>query len=151
MIDFSLPKASEELLNTLLDKQIYKPLVMGTTGFNEHQKNLLKQAGLLMPICYASNMSLGTAILNKIVYMVAKQLKHFDCEIIEQHHRYKRDAPSGTALSLANSVAMGREQALDKVRVSGRDGNIGERSKEEIGVMSLRGGGYCRQTYRRLL
>ena len=90
VIDFSLPEATENLLSTLLDENISKPLVIGTTGFNEHQKNLLKQASSLMPICYSSNMSLGVAILNRVVHLVSKQLENFDCEIVEQHHRYKK-------------------------------------------------------------
>lgn len=140
VIDFSLPEASETLLSTALDKKIYKPIVMGTTGLIPHQQNLLKQASSLMPICYASNMSLGVAVLSQVVHTVAKRLKHFDCEIVEQHHRYKMDAPSGTALTLAHSAANARDLELDKVRVSGRDGHIGAREKDEIGVMSIRGG-----------
>jgi len=140
VIDFSLPEASEELLSVALDKNIYKPIVMGTTGLSKHQQNLLKQASSLMPICYASNMSLGVAVLSQVVHTVAKRLREFDCEITEQHHRHKQDAPSGTALTLAHSVADARDLDLDKVRVSGRDGHIGAREKDEIGVMSIRGG-----------
>jgi len=72
--------------------------------------------------------------------MVSKTLNNFDIEIVEQHHRYKKDAPSGTALTLAEHCAKARDLDLDKVRVSGRDGIIGERSKDEIAVMALRGG-----------
>jgi 4-hydroxy-tetrahydrodipicolinate reductase len=140
VIDFSLPQASEDLLSIALENKIYKPIVMGTTGLSPHQINLLKSASELMPICYASNMSLGVAILNEVVYMVSKRLKDFDCEIVEQHHRYKQDAPSGTALTLAHSCANARGLELDKVRVSGRDGHIGARNSDEIGVMSIRGG-----------
>jgi 4-hydroxy-tetrahydrodipicolinate reductase len=140
VIDFSLPQASESLLSTSLDEKIYKPIVMGTTGLSTHQQNLLKQVSKFIPICYASNMSLGVAILNEVASMVSKRLQEFDCEIVEQHHRYKQDAPSGTALTLAHSCANARGLDLDKVRVSGRDGHIGARNKDEIGVMSLRGG-----------
>ena len=66
--------------------------------------------------------------------------KDFDCEIVEQHHRYKIDSPSGTALTLATSAASARKLDIDSIRVSGRDGQIGARNKDEIGVMSLRGG-----------
>ena len=72
--------------------------------------------------------------------MVANALKDFDIEIVETHHKHKKDSPSGTALSLAKTCAVARGLELDKVRISGRDGNIGERSEREIGVMSLRGG-----------
>ncbi|MGE0739250.1 4-hydroxy-tetrahydrodipicolinate reductase [Sulfurimonas sp.] len=138
VIDFSLPEATEVMLEAVLE--IPKPLVIGTTGLNAHQLNLLKQASENMPILYATNMSLGVALLNKLVHQAAAALKGFDIEIVEMHHRHKKDAPSGTALTLGESAATGRGLALDKVRISGRDGNIGERSADEIAVMALRGG-----------
>jgi len=79
-------------------------------------------------------------LLKKLVEQVSATLPDFDIEIVEQHHRHKVDAPSGTALTLAEFAAKGRGLDLDKVRVSGRDGQIGARTKEEIGVMALRGG-----------
>lgn len=138
VIDFSLPEAAQTLLEAALKAP--KPIVSGTTGFEIHQLNLLKEASEEMPILYATNMSLGVALLNKLVNSAAKTLEGFDIEIVEQHHRHKKDAPSGTALTLAESAAAGRGLDLDKVRVSGRNGNIGERSKDEIAVMALRGG-----------
>ncbi len=138
IIDFSLPEACELLLEEAIKNP--KPLVIGTTGLNTHQLNLLKQASELMPILYATNMSLGVALLNKLVYEASRALEGFDIEIVEMHHRHKKDAPSGTALTLAESAATARELNLDDVRISGRDGNIGERSKNEIAVMALRGG-----------
>jgi 4-hydroxy-tetrahydrodipicolinate reductase len=92
------------------------------------------------PVLYATNMSLGVALLNKLVYQAASVLDGFDIEIVETHHRHKKDAPSGTALTLSESAASARGLDIDKVRVSGRDGNIGERSKDEIAVMAIRGG-----------
>jgi len=138
VIDFSLPEACERLLETAI--KIPKPLVIGTTGLSVHQLNLLKNASELMPVLYATNMSLGVALLNKLVNQASAVLDGFDIEIVEMHHRHKKDAPSGTALTLANSAAQGRGLDLDKVRVSGRDGNIGERKSDEIAVMALRGG-----------
>ncbi len=138
VIDFTLPAGTEALLEESLQRP--KPLVIGTTGLSKHQLNLLDQAALNMPILYATNMSLGVAILNKLAALASKALSDFDAEIVEQHHRHKKDAPSGTALTLAEHVAQARGLELDKVRVSGRDGNIGERSKDEIAVMALRGG-----------
>ncbi len=138
VIDFSLPDACEMLLEEAIKTP--KPLVIGTTGLNTHQLNLLKQASEIMPVLYATNMSLGVALLNKLVYQAAKTLAGFDIEIVEMHHRHKKDAPSGTALTLSESAAAGRGVDLDKVRVSGRDGNIGERTQDEIAVMALRGG-----------
>ncbi|MGK0256275.1 MAG: 4-hydroxy-tetrahydrodipicolinate reductase [Arcobacteraceae bacterium] len=140
VIDFSVPKATEELLSTVIQNGQGKPLVIATTGFNEHQRNLLIEASKVVPILYATNMSLGVAVLNKLVAIASKTLSDFDCEIVEQHHRNKVDSPSGTALTLAEYAAVARGLELDKVRVSGRDGIIGARTKDEIAVMSLRGG-----------
>jgi len=139
-IDFSAPVATEDLLSTIVKAKAGKPLVIATTGFNEHQKNLLIEASKIVPILYATNMSLGVAVLNKLVALASKTLTDFDCEIVEQHHRHKVDSPSGTALTLAEHAANARNLDLDSVRVSGRDGIIGARTKDEIAVMSLRGG-----------
>ena len=139
IIDFSLPEAMESLLENAI-KQHSKPIVIGTTGLNEHQENLIKEASTKMPILYATNMSVGVALLNRLVEVASKSLSNFDCEIVEMHHRHKKDAPSGTALTLANSAAKARGLELDKVMISGRNGNIGARSDDEISVMALRGG-----------
>ncbi|MDR2904936.1 MAG: 4-hydroxy-tetrahydrodipicolinate reductase [Helicobacteraceae bacterium] len=140
VVDFSAPSGTETLLEKVMQIGKKLPLVIGTTGLNAHQQNLLKLAAEKTPVLYATNMSLGIALLNKLVYDAAKALKDFDIEIVEMHHKHKKDAPSGTALTLAKSAAMARDLELDKARVSGRDGIIGERSKDEIGVLSLRGG-----------
>ena len=140
VIDFSAPIATEELLSAIIKAGSGNPLVIATTGFNEHQKNLLIEASKIVPILYATNMSLGVAVLNKLVHLASKTLAEFDCEIVEQHHRHKVDSPSGTALTLAEHAADARGLDLDAVRVSGRDGIIGARTKDEIAVMSLRGG-----------
>jgi len=140
IIDFSAPAATENLLKEIVENGGTKPLVIATTGFNKHQQNLLLEASKKVPVLYASNMSLGVAVLNKLVTLASKALREFDCEIVEQHHRYKVDSPSGTALTLAEHAARARDLDLDAVRVSGRDGDIGARTKDEIGVMSLRGG-----------
>ena len=140
VIDFSAPAATEILLTEIVENGGNKPLVIATTGFNKHQQNLLIEASKKVPILYATNMSLGVAVLNKLVALASKTLADFDCEIVEQHHRHKVDSPSGTALTLAEHAAKARDLDLDKVRISGRDGVIGARTKDEIGVMSLRGG-----------
>jgi len=138
VIDFSAPIATEKLLEAALENP--KPLVIATTGLNDHQKNLMIEASKKAPILYATNMSLGVAILNKLVSMVSEKLKDFDIEIVEQHHRYKVDAPSGTALTLAESCAKARGLNLKDVIVTGRSGHVGARSKDEIGVFAVRGG-----------
>jgi 4-hydroxy-tetrahydrodipicolinate reductase len=139
VIDFSLPDATERMLETALN-ECNKPLVIATTGLNEHQMNLLKEAAKKMPVLYATNMSLGISLLKHLVEDVSSKLRDFDIEITEMHHRHKVDAPSGTALTLAEHAANGRDLDLNDVRVSGRSGHIGSRSKDEIAVMSLRGG-----------
>jgi len=138
VIDFSAPVATEELLEEAMKNP--KPLVIATTGFNQHQQNLLTEASRLMPLLYSSNMSVGIALLKQLVEKVSSTLKDFDIEIVEQHHKHKVDAPSGTALTLGEFAAKGRGLDIDAVRVSGRDGQIGARSKDEIAVMALRGG-----------
>jgi 4-hydroxy-tetrahydrodipicolinate reductase len=138
VIDFSAPAATQSLLEMVLENP--KPLVIATTGFTVHQQNLLDEASQQMPILYATNMSAGIALLKKLVEQVASTLGDFDIEIVEQHHRHKVDAPSGTALTLAEFAAKGRGLDLDQVRISGRDGQIGARSRDEIAVMALRGG-----------
>ncbi len=138
VIDFSAPVATQELCEQALENP--KALVIATTGFSEHQQNLLVEASKNMPVLYASNMSAGIALLKQLVEKVAATLADFDIEIVEQHHRHKVDAPSGTALTLAEFAAKGRALDLDAVRISGRDGQIGARTKDEIAVMALRGG-----------
>lgn len=140
IIDFSAPAATEALLTQVVENGGNKPLVIATTGLNKHQQNLLLEASKIVPILYATNMSLGVAVLNKLVALASKTLRDFDIEIVEQHHRHKVDSPSGTALTLAEHAANARDLDLDEVRISGRDGQIGARTKDEIAVMALRGG-----------
>jgi len=138
VIDFSAPKATEDLLKAA--NEIPKPLVIATTGLSKEQMQLMNEVSKKAPILYATNMSLGVAILNKLVSLVSEKLRDFDIEIVEQHHRYKVDAPSGTALTLAKSCADARGLDLEKVMVTGRSGHVGARSKDEIGVFAVRGG-----------
>lgn len=138
VIDFSAPTATQDLLENALNNPT--ALVIATTGFTTHQQNLLTEASKEMPVLYSSNMSAGIALLKQLVEQVSATLKDFDIEIVEQHHRHKVDAPSGTALTLGEFAAKGRGLNLDDVRISGRDGQIGARTKDEISVMALRGG-----------
>ncbi len=138
VIDFSAPVATQALLEAALKNPT--SLVIATTGFTEHQQNLLAEASKEMAVLYSSNMSAGIALLKQLVEQVSATLKDFDIEIVEQHHRHKVDSPSGTALTLGEFAAKGRGLDLDAVRISGRDGQIGARTKDEIAVMALRGG-----------
>jgi len=137
VIDFSAPAATQNVLEAAIENP--KPLVIATTGLNDHQQNLMLEVSKLAPVLYATNMSLGVAILNKLV-LVSEKLRDFDIEIVEQHHHFKVDAPSGTALTLAESCAKARGLDLKEVMVTGRSGHVGARTKDEIGVFAVRGG-----------
>ena len=138
VIDFTIKEGAINLLNYARTDP--KPLVIGTTGLGEDGANLLKLASAAMPILYATNMSLGVAVLNRLAALASKALRDFDAEIVEQHHRHKTDAPSGTALTLGERVAAARGLNLKEVLVTGRDGMVGARSKDEIAILAVRGG-----------
>lgn len=138
VIDFTIKDGAINLLNYARTDP--KPLVIGTTGLGEDGANLLKLASAAMPILYATNMSLGVAVLNRLAELASKALREFDAEIVEQHHRHKKDAPSGTALTLGERVAAARGLNLKEVLVTGRDGLVGARSKDEIAILAVRGG-----------
>nr|WP_314565924.1 4-hydroxy-tetrahydrodipicolinate reductase [uncultured Campylobacter sp.] len=138
VIDFTIKDGAINLLNYACTDP--KPLVIGTTGLGEDGANLLKLASAAMPILYATNMSLGVAVLNRLAALASKALREFDAEIVEQHHRHKKDAPSGTALTLGERVAVARGLNLKDVLVTGRDGMVGARSKDEIAILAVRGG-----------
>ena len=138
VIDFTIKEGAINLLNYARTDP--KPLVIGTTGLGEEGANLLKLASAAMPILYATNMSLGVAVLNRLAALASKALRDFDAEIVEQHHRHKKDAPSGTALTLGECVAAARGLNLKDVLVTGRDGLVGARSKDEIAILAVRGG-----------
>ena len=138
VIDFTIKEGTINLLNYARTDP--KPLVIGTTGLGEDGANLLKLASAAMPILYATNMSLGVAVLNRLAALASKALRDFDAEIVEQHHRHKKDAPSGTALTLGECVAAARGLNLKDVLVTGRDGLVGARSKDEIAILAVRGG-----------
>ena len=138
VIDFTIKEGAINLLNYARTDP--KPLVIGTTGLGEDGANLLKLASAAMPILYATNMSLGVAVLNRLAALASKALCEFDAEIVEQHHRHKKDAPSGTALTLGERVAEARGLNLKDVLVTGRDGLVGARSKDEIAILAVRGG-----------
>ena len=138
VIDFTIKEGAINLLNYARTDP--KPLVIGTTGLGEDGANLLKLASAAMPILYATNMSLGVAVLNRLAALASKALRDFDAEIVEQHHRHKKDAPSGTALTLGERVATARGLNLKDVLVTGRDGLVGARSKDEIAILAVRGG-----------
>ncbi|MDQ3237458.1 MAG: 4-hydroxy-tetrahydrodipicolinate reductase [Actinomycetota bacterium] len=116
-----------------------KPHVIGVTGLNDAQRARVEEAARNVPIVLAPNMSVGVNLLRDVAHDLSAKLGGYDIEVVEAHHRNKKDAPSGTALLLANAAAEGRGQELDKVAVYGREG-VSLRSEGEIGVHALRGG-----------
>ncbi|MBE2984629.1 4-hydroxy-tetrahydrodipicolinate reductase [Campylobacter sp. RM9344] len=138
IIDFTIKQGALNLISYARTNP--KPLVIGTTGLADEGATLIAQAANAMPILYATNMSLGVAVLNKLAAIASKALREFDTEIVEMHHKHKKDAPSGTALTLAKHIAEARGLDLKEVMTTGRDGLIGERKKDEIAVLALRGG-----------
>lgn len=138
LIDFSLPEATESLLKIL--ERFPRPLVCGTTGLSQETLLQIEKLSIKMPILYATNMSKGIAILNKVVEIVTKNFSDSDIEICEIHHRNKKDAPSGTALTLAQTCANARNLDLKEAMVNDRSKKTVARNKDDISVVSLRGG-----------
>ncbi len=139
LIDFSAPEAT--LAHLEAAARAGSSAVVGTTGFSTAQQTQVEALTRRVPCVQASNMSVGVTLLSEIVEQAVRRLgATFDIELSEIHHRHKKDAPSGTALTLARAAARGRGVALDEVGLYGREGLVGERSDTEIGVLALRGG-----------
>ena len=149
MIDFSLPQGTEKWTAYCSDNKI--PLVVGTTGLSEAQKQKLKDASRQIPVLLGANMSLGVNLLFSLAGEVAKKLgDDYDLEIIETHHRYKRDAPSGTAVVLSQKIAAAKGWPWPDCVVHGRQGKEALREKNTIGMHAVRSGdviGEHRVTY----
>jgi 4-hydroxy-tetrahydrodipicolinate reductase len=142
IIDFSTPGAAADLA-TRAAARSGPALVIGATGFSEAESAAILEASRAVPIVRSGNFSIGVNVLAGLVEQAARRLaaEDWDVEIVEAHHKRKRDAPSGTALMLGDAAAAGRGVALDAVMTRARDG-VGEpRRSGEIGFSSLRGGG----------
>ncbi|MFC6380141.1 4-hydroxy-tetrahydrodipicolinate reductase [Psychrobacter glacincola] len=139
LIDFSLPAATEQNMQVCAEHNV--AMVIGTTGFNEQQEQVLATASEQIAIVYAGNYSTGVNLSLKLLGLAAKAFgKDADVEIIEAHHKHKIDAPSGTAYMMAEAVAEARGQNLKDVAVYGREGQTGEREAGTIGIHAIRGG-----------
>lgn len=138
VIDFTQPEATLARLKEAAD--LGWPMVIGTTGFSEEQRAQIADAAKTIPVLLSANMSVGVNLLSNVIEQVARQLDDYDIEIVETHHRLKKDAPSGTALILANAAAAGREVALEDKAIYGRQGLTGVRPPGEIGIHTVRGG-----------
>ncbi len=139
VIDFSRPQATRQIAVAV--REMSSALVSGTTGLTGEDIKLLKETGEKTTVVYSANMSAGINLLARLVEQTAASLgEAFDVEIIEMHHRFKEDAPSGTASMLARRVAGVKERELEEIKKTGRDGFVGERDSDEIGMFALRGG-----------
>jgi 4-hydroxy-tetrahydrodipicolinate reductase len=139
VIDFTSPEASLEVAEKCLHYKV--GAVMGTTGFSPRQLEQLEGYAGKTPIFWAPNMSVGiNALLKFLPELLSLLGDSYDLELMEIHHRFKKDAPSGTALKLAQVLARARGLKIDEHGVFSRKGIIGERKDSEIGVQTLRGG-----------
>lgn len=139
VIDFTTPSAS--LQNLEVVSLHNKAMVIGTTGFSKDEIDTIRRFAARIPVVLAPNMSVGVNLLFKVLQDVARVLgDDYDIEIIEAHHRLKKDAPSGTALKMAQVIAEAVHRNLDEVGVFARKGIIGERSRKEIGIQTVRAG-----------
>ncbi len=139
IVDFSLPRATQRNIERCLE--IRTPLVLGTTGIDADTRALLKTAAKEIPIVSAANFSVGVTLMTRLAAIAAKSLgTDWEAELVELHHRHKRDAPSGTAKRIGKAVATATDRRFDDVAVMSREKTDQPRTNQEIGVSSLRGG-----------
>lgn len=140
LVDFTIAKAAIGTIKTCAKCDVN--LVVGTTGFSDEQMDEIRSAveknGIKAVI--APNMAVGVNVFFKVVKDLARILGDYDVEIIEAHHKHKKDAPSGTAVRAAEIIADELNRNLDEVGVYGRKGAVGERTADEIGIHAIRGG-----------
>ena len=139
LVDFSLPEGSVERVEACAEAKV--PCVVGTTGFTEAQRERLGAAAKATALVLSPNMSVGVNVLFHEAASLARTLgEDYDIEIVEAHHRHKKDAPSGTAVRLAENIcaATGRDYRTDAIH--GREGAVGARTKKEIGIHAVRAG-----------
>lgn len=137
-IDFSRPDCSLKVL--AYAKKHGCRVVLGTTGFDEEGKSKIVSTARHIPVVFAANFSVGVNVMLALIKKTATIMPDADIEIVEAHHRYKVDAPSGTALAMGEAAASGRGVTLKDVMVAGRNGITGERQYGTIGLSSIRGG-----------
>ena len=139
LIDFTFHTSVPEIAR--LAAKYKKAYVLGTTGLTDEELSAVKEAATVAPVLMAPNFSVGVNLLLELVRQAAAVLNQgYDCEIVEMHHKHKKDAPSGTALALAKAAAAGRGVDLATVACYGREGITGERKPDEIAIHALRGG-----------
>jgi 4-hydroxy-tetrahydrodipicolinate reductase len=138
-IDFSLPEATDRTLRFCTENNL--PLVLGTTGLDPDQRAAVEKAARGLPIVFATNMSVGMNVLFSLVGKVAAMLgEDYDIEIVEEHHRFKKDAPSGSALTLAEKICEATGRDFPGCLTHGRNGKDALRQKGTIGMHAIRAG-----------
>jgi len=142
-LDFSFHTATAAAAPLMATAGI--PWVVGTTGLDEAEQAAVSAAAEKIPVVVAANMSSGINLLYALIEQAARTLKGcgYDCEVLERHHRRKKDSPSGTALFLGEAAAKGYDWDLKEVAVDGRTGIPGERPEKEIGFHAIRGGDFA--------
>jgi 4-hydroxy-tetrahydrodipicolinate reductase len=139
LIDFTAPDVS--LAHMAIMAAYRKTIVIGTTGLSAKQLAELQKLAKQIPCVFSPNMSVGVNVILKVLAQMARTFgEDYDIEVIEAHHRLKKDAPSGTALKMAQVLADATGKDLDKVAAYGRKGMIGERKRGEIGIQVIRAG-----------
>ncbi len=139
LVDFTTPELTMRNLDAC--RKAGKAMVIGTTGLSDAQKTALTEAASDIPVVFAPNMSVGVNLALKLLKLAAEVLgQDSDIEIVEVHHRHKKDAPSGTALRMGEAVAQALGRDLNTCAVYGREGLTGERSRETIGFATVRAG-----------
>ncbi|MCC2640638.1 MAG: dapB [Nitrospira sp.] len=139
VIDFTTPSATLEHLDIVARHR--RGIVVGTTGFSAGELEKLGTFTQRIPCVFSPNMSVGVNVMYKVMAEMAKALgEDYDIEVIEAHHRLKKDAPSGTAIKMAEVLAHAVNRDLGQVGVYARKGLIGERKREEIGIQTIRAG-----------
>jgi len=139
LIDFTRPAGT--LKHLQVARRLKRAVVIGTTGFSPEEKALLGEAACEIPITFAPNMSVGVNTVFKLLDVAARILSSgYDVEVFEAHHRFKVDAPSGTALRMGEVVASALGRDLQETAIYGREGVTGERKPETIGFATVRGG-----------
>ena len=136
VVDFSAPACLDNILDFCLKNNV--PAVLCATGYDKEKIDKISSISKKIAVFRSGNMSLGINALIELVKKATKVLEGFDIEIIEKHHNQKVDAPSGTALMLADAV---KEELPEKFYTYGREGVVGKRDKNEIGIHAVRGGG----------
>jgi len=138
VIDFSAHHATEQIVTFAVERR--KPLVIGTTGHSADQKEKLQKIASAVPCVWAGNYSVGVNLLFALTRRAASVLgSDYDAEVVEMHHRFKKDAPSGTAARLLEIILEERKLDANALR-HGRSGITGERTPTEVGIHALRGG-----------